>query len=280
MKVLKLATFAFLLIIILMANTPPPISTDVGKGMGNVGNCSIVNTAFKEGERVGFVVYYTAANFINLSAGAGSFTTTLEKLNGRNVYHIVGEGHTLPSYEWAYKAKDTYETYMDQETLLPLKFVRNVNEGDYKKYQNVNFNRSANTAISSEGVFKIPECAHDVVSAVFWARNIDYSLLRPNTDKVPVKIYLDNEVHTMFVRYLGKETITTKYGKIKTIKIKPTTIRGTIFKDDDKMTIWVTDDANRVPVRVESPIIVGKVRIDMTSFENLRSPMTALIKKN
>lgn len=276
MKALKLSTLAAFTIAI-MANTKIPANQGAAPAEQN---CGITNTAFKAGEKVGFVVYYTAAKIINMAAGAGAFTTTLEKLNGKQVYHIEGEGHTLPSYEWAYKAKDVYETYIDAETLLPLKFVRNVNEGDYKKYQNISFNRSANTAISKEGVFKVPECVHDVVSAVFWARNIDFNLLRPNTDKVPVKIFLDNEVHTLYVRYLGKETITTKYGKFKTIKIKPSTIKGTIFKDDDKMTVWITDDANRVPVRVESPIIVGKVRIDMTSFENLRNPMTALIKKN
>jgi hypothetical protein len=276
MKALKLSTLA-VFTIATMANTKIPANQDTEPVEKN---CGITNTSFKAGEKVGFIVYYTAAKIINVAAGAGSFTTTLEKLNGKQVYHVEGEGHTLPSYEWAYKAKDIYETYMDAETLLPLKFVRNINEGDYKKYQNVSFNRSANTAISKEGVFKVPECVHDVVSAVFWARNIDFNLLKPNTDKVPVKIFLDNEIHTLYVRYLGKETITTKYGKFKTIKIKPSTIKGTIFKDDDKMTVWISDDANRVPVRVESPIIVGKVRIDMTSFENLRSPMTALVKKN
>jgi len=275
MRALKLSVLS-LFAIITMANAPLPAAIKTEPEQ----KCGVTNTAFKAGEKVGFVVYYTAAKLINVTAGAGSFTTTLEKLNGRSVYHVVGEGHTLPSYEWAYKAKDTYETFMDAESMLPLKFVRNVHEGDYKKYQNVSFNRAANTAISKEGVFKIPECAHDVVSAVFWARNIDFNLLKPNVDKIPIPIFLDNENHTMFVRYLGKETITTKYGKFRTIKIKPTTIAGTIFKDDDKMIIWVTDDANRVPVRVESPIIVGKVRIDMTSFENLRNPMTALIKKN
>jgi len=276
MKALKVSVLA-IFTIAAMANTKMPANREsdpVEK------NCGITNTAFQAGEKVGFIVYYTAAKIINMAAGAGSFTTTLEKLNGKQVYHIEGEGHTLPSYEWAYKAKDIYETYIDAETLLPLKFVRNVNEGDYKKYQNVSFNRSANTAISKEGVFKVPECVHDVVSAVFWARNINFNLLKPNSDKVPVKVFLDNEVHTMYVRYLGKETITTKYGKFRTIKIKPSTIKGTIFKDDDKMTVWITDDANHVPVRVESPIIVGKVRIDMTDFQNLRNPMTALIKKN
>lgn len=273
MRTIKLAALLFF-IIAATGSKAPDTSGEIVKQ-----NCTLPNTSFKAGEKVGFIVYYTAAKIINVAAGAGSFTTTLEKLNGNAVYHIEGEGHTLPSYEWAYKAKDTYETYVDTETLLPLKFVRNVNEGGYKKYQNVSFNRTANTAISSEGVFKIPECAHDVVSAVFWARNINFNLLKPGVDKIPIRIFLDNEIHTMYVRYLGKETISTKYGKFKTIKIKPSTIKGTIFKDDDKMTVWVTDDANRVPVRVESPIIVGKVRIDMTSFENLRSPMTALVKK-
>lgn len=275
MKAIKLSVLALFTIMALAYSTPKSLSEKTVEA-----NCSIPNTAFKAGEKIGFVVYYTAANFINISAGAGSFTTTLEKLNGRQVYHIEGEGHTLPSYEWAYKAKDTYETYMDVETMQPLKFVRNVNEGGYKKYQNVSFNKSANTAVSNEGVFRIPACTHDVVSAVFYARNIDFNLLKPRIDRVPIKVFLDNEVHDMYVRYMGKETITTKYGKFKTIKIKPTTIKGTIFKDEDKMTIWVTDDANRAPVRIESPIIVGKVRIDMTSFENLRNPMTALIKRN
>lgn len=240
--------------------------------------CTIQNTAFKEGEKVSFNVYYTAGKLFNVNAGVGSFTTTLEKLNGKQVYHVVGEGHTLSSYEWFYKARDVYETYMDVETLQPLKFVRNINEGGHKKYQYVSFNKAANTAISNEGVFKTPACVHDVVSAVFYARNINYNKLKAN-DRVPIQIFLDNEVHNMYVRYLGKEVVTTKYGKFNTIKFRPLTIKGTIFDGGEKMTVWVTDDANHMPVRVESPIIVGKVRIDMTGFQNLRSPMSALIKK-
>ena len=270
MRTIKLAVLLFFII----AATGSKAPDNSGEWIQQ--NCTLPNTSFKAGEKVGFIVYYTAAKLINVSAGAGSFTTTLEKLNGKDVYHVIGEGHTLPSYEWAYKAKDTYETYMDTETLLPLKFVRNINEGGYKKYQNVNFNRGANTAISNEGVFKVPPCVHDVVSAVFYARNINFNQLRPN-DRIPFTIFLDNEKHDMYVRYLGKEVISTKYGKFKTIKFKPLTIKGTIFEGGEQMTVWVTDDPNHVPIRIES-IIVGKVRIDMTSFENLRSPMTSLIK--
>ncbi|MFV0607432.1 MAG: DUF3108 domain-containing protein [Niabella sp.] len=241
-------------------------------------SCAITNTAFKEGEKVSFMVYYTVGGLINAKAGTGSFTTSLEKLNGRNVYHVVAEGKTLSSYEWAYKARDVYETYMDTETLQPLKFIRDVSEGGYKKYQNVFFNKSANTAIGNEGVFKVPACVQDVVSSVFYARNIDFNRLKTNS-RIMFSMFLDNEVYQMSVKYLGRETVTTSYGRFKAIKIRPVTIKGNIFEGDEKMTVWVTDDANHVPIRVESPIVVGKVRIDMTSFQGLRSPMTSLVKK-
>ncbi len=273
MKTLRLAFIPFILFF-------QPGGKEISNGDGQLApaaSCAIANTSFNAGEQVAFNVYYSVAN-VYVLAGSGSFTTTMERLNGRPVYHIVAEGRTLPSYEWAYKARDMYETYMDAETMQPLKFVRNINEGGYKKYENVNFNKSASTAITNSGVYKVPPCVHDVVSAVFYARNINYNKLRVN-DRVPINLFLDNEIHNIYVRYLGKEVISTKYGKFRTIKFKPLTLRGSIFEGGEKMTIWVTDDANKMPVRVESPIIVGKVKIDMMGFQNLKSPMTALIRK-
>ena len=80
----------------------------------------------------------------------------LETFNGKPVYHITGEGKTNSSYDWIYKVKDKYETYIDTSTMQPLKFIRNVHEGGYKKYQNITFNKTANTAITNDGVFKVP----------------------------------------------------------------------------------------------------------------------------
>jgi hypothetical protein len=81
----------------------------------------------------------------------------------------------------------------------------------------------------------------------------------------------------MYLRYLGKETIKTKYGKFKAIKFKPLLIKGTIFEGGEKMTVWVSDDKNHIPLRIESPISVGSVKIDMISYRNLRYPLTSLI---
>jgi hypothetical protein len=159
-----------------------------------------------------------------------------------------------------------------------LKFVRNVSEGGYKKYQNVTFNKTANTAVTNKGVFNVPACVQDVVSAVFYARNIDFSKLNPE-DKIAFSMFLDDEVYNMHIRYLGKETIKTKYGKFRTIKFKPLLLKGTIFEGGEKMTVWVTDDNNHIPVRIESPIVVGNIKMDMMSYENIRHPLTSLIRR-
>ncbi len=239
--------------------------------------CAIKNLAFNAGEKVSYTVFYSTAG-LYINAGTATFTNTLETLNNKPVYHIVGEGSTNSSYDWIYKVRDKYETYIDTGTMQTLKFVRNINEGGFKKYQNVTFNKTANTAITNEGVFKIPGCVQDVVSAVFYARNIDFSRLNPE-DKIAFSMFLDNEVHEMYIRYLGKETIKTKYGKFNAIKFKPLLIKGSIFEGGEKMTVWVTDDANHIPVRIESPIVVGKVKIDMMAYENIRHPLTSLIRR-
>jgi hypothetical protein len=116
----------------------------------------------------------------------------------------------------------------------------------------------------------------DVLSAIYYSRNIDFSKAKID-DKIPFSLFLDYEVFNMYIRYLGKETIKTRYGTFRTIKFKPLLVKGTIFEGGENMTVWVTDDQNRIPVRIESPIIVGKVKVDMMSYANIRYPLRSLI---
>lgn len=239
--------------------------------------CGMRNIAFKVDEEVSFTVFYTVTG-IYINAGNATFTSKLETINNRPVYHVIGEGKTNPSYDWIYRVRDKYETYIDTATMQPLKFIRNVNEGGYKKYQNITFNKTANTAIATDGVFKVPACVQDVVSSMYYARNVDFTQLRPD-DKIPFSLFLDNEVYNMYIRFVGREDIKTRYGKFHALKIKPLLLKGQIFEGGENMTVWVTDDLNHIPVRVESPLVVGKVKIDMMSYANLRHPLTSLIKK-
>jgi len=237
--------------------------------------CGVKNTAFQVNESLTFRVYYTLAG-VYIAAGEAVFTSTLEQINGKTVYHITGEGKTFSFYDNFFKVRDKYETFVDTATMQPLKFIRNISEGGYKKYENVSFNKTSNAAVTTNGVFKVPPCVQDVLSSIYYARNIDFSGLKVN-DTIPFSMFLDNQVYGLYIRYLGKETIKTKYGKFRTIKFKPLLIKGTIFEGGEKMTVWVSDDPNHIPVRVESPISVGSVKVDMMDFRNRRSPLSSLL---
>jgi hypothetical protein len=239
------------------------------------GFCDIKNSAFANGEQITLKVFYNAGP-VYIGAGEATFTTTVENLSGKPVYHIVGEGKTYSFYDNFFKVRDKYETYIDTATLQPYRFIRNVYEGGYKKYENVTFNKNTNTAVTNQGVYRVPECVQDVLSAVYYSRNIDFNKYKKG-DKMNFSMFLDNELYEMYIRYLGKETIKTKYGKFRAVKFKPLLIKGTIFEGGEKMTVWVSDDRNHVPIRIESPISVGSVKIDMISYRNLRYPLTSLI---
>jgi hypothetical protein len=112
---------------------------------------------------------------------------------------------------------------------------------------------------------------------VYYARNINFNNYKEG-DKIYLSLFLDDEVHNIYIRYMGKETIKTRYGKFRTIKFKPLLIKGSMFEGGEKMTVWVSDDANHLPLRIESPIVVGNVKVDMMGYRNLRYPLSSMIK--
>jgi hypothetical protein len=253
-----------------MLLTPDKVSTD--------DFCGLSNNSFKSGETIVMHVFYSTLGAY-IGAGEASFNVSLERFSGKPVYHIVGEGKTFSFFDNFYKVRDRYESYVDTATMLPCKFIRNVDEGGYKIYNNVSFNHANLTAVSPKGVFKISNCMQDVVSAIYYARNIDFNKYKPG-DKIPFDMFLDDEIFHMYIRYLGKEKVHTKYGKFRAIKFKPLLIKGTIFEGGENMTAWVSDDPNHLLLRVESPIVVGSIKVDMMGYRNLRYPLSSLIKLN
>ncbi|MCB0699846.1 MAG: DUF3108 domain-containing protein [Chitinophagaceae bacterium] len=238
--------------------------------------CGIGNRSFQPGEKVVYKVYYNMG-WIWAGAGLATFTTQLEKYNEKDVYHIKGVGQTYSSYEWFYKVYDVYESYIDTNNLMPIKFKRNVSEGGTKFINNVSFDHGRKQAVSTNGVYDIPDCVQDVLSTIYYARNINYDKYKPG-DKIPFNMFLDDKVYSLYIRYLGKEKIKTKHGTYNAIKIAPLLIDGTMFNGGEKMTVWVSDDKNHIPVRIESPIVIGSVKVDLMAYNNLRHPLSSKLK--
>lgn len=240
--------------------------------------CGVNNFSFKSGEVITFKIFYNVVG-LYVDAGTASFTVENTRFNDKPVYHITGLGTSNPSYDWIFRVRDRYETYIDTATLKPYKFIRHVEEGKYRKDEVVHFQHAENKAITNKGTYPISDCMQDVLSSIYYARNLDFAAHKIG-EKIPFSMFLDDEVHNIYIRYLGKEVVKTKYGKFNAIKFKPMLISGTIFAGGELMTVWVSDDKNRIPLRIESPITVGSVKVDMMGYRNLRYPLQSMLKFN
>jgi hypothetical protein len=238
--------------------------------------CQIKNSTFKSGEKLTFKAFY-AVSGIYVTAGELELTSTLTTLNNKPVYNLKGFAKTLSSYDFIFKVRDTYQSWVDTATLLPEKFERDVNEGSYTKKQKATFKQAQKKVVTDKNTYKVQECTLDVVSALYACRNLDVSGYKVG-DKITFNMFIDDEEFSMYVKYNGKETITTKFGTFKTIKLKPLLIKGNVFNGGEGMTMWVSDDKNRIPVRIEGPIKVGSVKCDLSTTSGLRHPFTAKLK--
>jgi hypothetical protein len=240
-------------------------------------SCSVRNFSWQSGEQINYHVYYTLAG-IYMYGGEANFTVRQSVYNNRAAYYIRGDGKTNSFFDGFFKVRDRYESYIDTSTLLPYKFIRNIEEGGFKKFETITFNPQSNTAITKKATYSVPPCVQDVLSAIYYCRNLDFAKYKPG-EKIPFSMFIDEKVYGLYIRYLGKEVIKTRYGKFKAIKFKPLLIEGTIFKGGEGMVVWVTDDLNRIPIRIESPISVGSVKVDMMGYLGLRHPLVSLISR-
>lgn len=249
--------------------------------------CVVEKKSFKAGEEFGYKIFYNWGA-IWMEAGESSFSVFLNKINEKSVYHFVGLGSTYPKYDWFYKVRDRYESYADTSTLKPLRFIREAKEGGTYTFDDYVFDRHKKKVYTSSkrnkkatklDSIKINECTNDVLTAIFYARCLDFSNYKPK-DTIPINFVLDGEVFPSYIRYLGKETIKSDLlGNVRCIKFSPKLIEGTIFKGGEGMTVWVTDDENKMPVYVETPIIVGTVKVRLYKYTGLKYPLNCIIPK-
>jgi len=233
------------------------------------------NDAFGYGEKITYKVKYNL--YFNFTVGEVNFEVAKkpEIIAGNNCYHITGTGTTYGFYDPFYKVRDRYETYIEENSILPLLFIRDVHEGKYSFGEYVIFNQSKSMAVSKKRTQHIPKLTEDVLSSLYYARTFDFTNAKPG-QAFMLTTFIDDSTYKVGVRFVGRETIITDLGKVKCIKLKPILVVDRVFKTEDDMMLWVTDDANHIPVRVESSISVGKIRADLTSWSGLRNPMTAV----
>lgn len=227
---------------------------------------STPNTAFKEGEVLTYRLHYGLLNAGNIVL---EVKPEIMDIGNRKVYHIVGTGYTTGSADWFYKVRDRYETYMDKDALLPWMFVRRVDEGGYKFSQDYSFNHyQKKVDIGNNEKFDVPAGIQDMVSAFYSARNMDLSNAKDG-DLYSITCFVDKEVWPLKIKFVGREVIETDIGKFRCLKFRPVVQKGRVFKNEEDLNVWISDDKNHLPMRVQANIIIGSVKMDITGAKNL-----------
>jgi hypothetical protein len=240
---------------------------------------TVRNTAFKRGEKLTFRVAFNSALTGSITGGKATLEVTSENklINNRSTFHVIGEGRTTGLIELFYKIHDRFESYFDEEAIIAWQFVRRTRENNYKKDDLVNFRQNDRLAVSLTKIMKVPANVQDIISAFYYARTMEVNKLEPG-DIIHIPFFLDDSVYLSRVIYKGRETVTTKLGKFRCAAFRPMVATGYAFDDPYPITVWVTDDANRLPVLIESEQSVGRARVELISYSGLANPITAQIK--
>ncbi|MEO0312174.1 MAG: hypothetical protein RIQ89_1831 [Bacteroidota bacterium] len=230
---------------------------------------AIENKAFKPGEKLKFRIHY---GFMDAGIAELQVHDEIKTFGGRSCYHFIGTGKTQGAFDWFFKVRDRYESFTDKNALMPWLFVRRVDEGGYIINQNVSFNHWSDSAKSEKKTIKIEAYTQDLVSAFYYARTLDLQHANEG-DVFPIMGYLDDELMPLNIKFIGRDVVKTKFGKIKCLKFKPLLQEGRVFKESESMMVWISDDENKIPIRLQSEILVGSIKMDIADYQNLVAPL-------
>jgi len=226
----------------------------------------IDHRTFREGEVLDYVIHYGLIN-----AGTARLELKKEdiKINGREVIHSVGTGKSLGAFDWFFKVRDKYETYIDQEGIYPHLFKRDVDEGGFKINQEYKFYQHKNLIDNGkEQVKDVPNYVQDMLSSFYYARTLDYNNAKKG-DVFTIYSYVDNEIYPIKIRYKGIKTVSIRTGKYKCYLFNPVVQTGRVFKHEDDCNFYITCDQNKIPLLIEAKLMVGSIKMEISGYKGL-----------
>lgn len=229
--------------------------------------------AFDVGESFKFRIHY---GFIN--AGFATLEIKEAALNNRKVFHAIGRGYTVGMSRIFFKVDDLYESYIDKETRAPYQYLRKINEGGYTKNQEGFFNQSENRVLvkdykhSTEKTIEIPRNTQDILSSFYYLRNYPtIDKMKPG-ESIAIDMFFDDNTTKFKLKFMGREDIQTKFGVISTMIFRPLVQSGRVFKEEESVTVWISDDDNKLPIRIKANLAIGSIKADLETYKGLKNP--------
>ncbi|POY39238.1 DUF3108 domain-containing protein [Solitalea longa] len=237
---------------------------------------ALIAPPFQIGEELTYKFKY---GIFNCAEGTMRIEESQKEFNHIKPYRLVAKGHTVSAVALITKVRNRYDSYISPTSLKPFLFTESVREGDYKRDSYASFDHKNKIVNSNKGSFPIGDNTLDVLSALYYARALDLSSVKVGST-IKFDFFLDDQTYPIAITYVGNEKIKTPFGKVDCMKFTPSVVEGRVFRKNSKMYLWVTNDANRVPVRAEVEILIGSLRLDLTNYKNLKYPVGYNLPEN
>ena len=253
-----------------------------------VGSLAQDSLAFKAGEKMSFVLHYQWG-VINSDVGTATVSLEETEYNGVPVFHCGVSGRTSRLFDLVFKVREQFDSWFTRDGLHPMRFTRDTHEGKYEARNNYVYDWNSSriladvyTTSSGQRNIELPldRCTYDLPALFFLARNMDMEAVTPEI-RYPMTFVIDDDIYNVHFILHGRETIDVKgLGRINVIKFSAKLLAGEVFRSDTDMTIYISDDGNRLPVYFEAPLLVGKATGRMTSCSSLAHPFSSMVRSS
>ena len=242
---------------------------------------NIENRTFQKGEFLKFRVHYgmITAGFATMEVAPHSVWE-----QGRRCHHIVFKGYTSPTFDVFYKVRDKYESFFDEEALFSWRFNRYIEEGSFTSYTETHFNHGDGKARYIDNkkrttFYDIPLNIQDVISAFYFARTrYDHRSLKIG-DRISMKNFIDRKTFQLEAKLVKREEIKVEGIRYKAMKFDLLIEEAGMITDGSSIQFWISDDDNKIPLRISSELMIGSVKADLMEHKNLRHPLSAKVEK-
>jgi hypothetical protein len=161
---------------------------------------------------------------------------------------------------------------------IPYRFIRKINEGGYTKNLEIDFNHDTQKAIVTDHKHNtvkevsLEKNVQDMVSSFYSLRNtLDTQNLQEG-DVFDMNMFFDRGNYKFRLKFLGRETLKTTFGKVSTMIFRPYVESGRIFEEEESLTVWVTDDDNKMPILIKADLVIGSLKATLIEYKGLKHP--------
>lgn len=229
--------------------------------------------AFSVGEKLLFNVNYGI-----ITAGYAEMSIPqMENVLGNPTFKVQFTVRSTPTFDFFFEVRDRYETYLDSAGIFPWRFEQHIKEGKFSRDYTAIFDQKNQTATSGDEVYVIPPHVHDIMSAFYYARTIDYSKFKMG-QRVHLQNFFKGKSNPLDIKYLGKQKITVAAGTFNCIIVEPMVKEGGLFKNEGRILIWLSDDERKIPVKVNTKVIIGSIDAELKEYSGLNGELKAKVQ--